>query len=358
MKNHNNIEQLFSEKFASFEPKVPTELIDRIQQKAIIQSKKQKIKKFLNNGLIIFSVSTFVLVSYFYLVNNSKNSTNSKIVSYIFEEEQLMEPNNYQEIIPDTLNLWEEPIIYFEEEVFEREFIKNTDEENNEQFLEESEEEFDDKIDLEEIQIEQEVEKKSTKKYNNNIPKYKNSPLGKALYSVDQLKNGAIFIRLKTKQKTIDAYINAGLNSKAKEVEEQILEENKRIYNDFKANFDFCDIYFFYSSETHQVKENNWKGIFLNADLQRDSSIIVNTNYFLIADIGQAQSTDFISNQQHEISTNSGMLRRVIVLSNKDFKQMEAPFPYYQKALWESLDGKNISKLNHKISQFYYKRGQ
>ena len=62
---------------------------------------------------------------------------------------------------------------------------------------------------------------------------------------INQLKDGALLVRLKTKKNTISALRKIGKSKLADEIEKKQSEYNLNIITAFKTNFDFCPTYFF-----------------------------------------------------------------------------------------------------------------
>jgi len=74
--------------------------------------------------------------------------------------------------------------------------------------------------------------------------------------------------------------------------------ENKRIINAFNKNFKFCPVYFFYSYDIKKVLNNDFNNVFLNTNLQKDTSIHFSSKEYFIAEFGELSSdknnsTDF-----------------------------------------------------------------
>src|SRR5262245_60567929 len=61
---------------------------------------------------------------------------------------------------------------------------------------------------------------------------------------------GCLIVRLKTRQKSYDAYMKAGKVAIAEEIQESQHRENLKIYDLFKRTFFFCPYYFIYAKDT------------------------------------------------------------------------------------------------------------
>ncbi|MGB0932590.1 MAG: hypothetical protein ACPGVB_17530, partial [Chitinophagales bacterium] len=107
-----------------------------------------------------------------------------------------------------------------------------------------------------------------------------------AVENIKNLQKGALLVRLKTRQNTIDAFKERGYKKMARQVEEKQLQSNKKLMTTFQKHFNFCKVYFFYSNDSDKVLEKDLSGIFLNKDLEKDASIKVDEDHVFIAEIG------------------------------------------------------------------------
>ncbi|MBL0308200.1 MAG: hypothetical protein IPP77_00420 [Bacteroidetes bacterium] len=111
-----------------------------------------------------------------------------------------------------------------------------------------------------------------------------------------ELKHGSLIVRLKTNQKSVDAYRRAGKQQIAQRIEEERRSQNQRIYWAFKGYFRFCKVYFIYAYETMNFLKGT-PGLLLNQNLDPDSSIIFSDSSFVFCEYGSAQPfADFEAN--------------------------------------------------------------
>lgn len=68
-------------------------------------------------------------------------------------------------------------------------------------------------------------------------------------------------------------------------------KRNLRIMKDFKVNYDFSKLYFFMDTNAYKVINKQTKGVFLNSELQPDTSISLDTGAFFVAGILEDIST-------------------------------------------------------------------
>ena len=64
---------------------------------------------------------------------------------------------------------------------------------------------------------------------------------------INQLKNGALLLSLKTNKSKIAALKKIGKNNQAQDLEKKQSQLNKSIIAAFKTKFNFCPTYFFFS---------------------------------------------------------------------------------------------------------------
>src|SRR3954463_1491188 len=81
----------------------------------------------------------------------------------------------------------------------------------------------------------------------------------RAAITLRNLINGSVIIRLKTNQKSVDAYRKAGQHEIADRIEAERKLQNQKIYSAFVHNFNFCKTYFIYANETRDLL-NGTKG--------------------------------------------------------------------------------------------------
>ncbi len=187
--------------------------------------------------------------------------------------------------------------------------------------------------------------------------------------------NGALLVRLKTKNNQILALQNAGKNELAERVENHQKEKNLKIVKAFKDEFDFCPVYFFYSDFSKSIKSKNFSEVeFLNHDLQFDSIIKINNEFFLTAEVGfiESDTTKRFSNyyytkedeqlvQKPTYHTGTSMGFEALLIKNDKFIQLRRPFPFYIRTL-SSLPIFNrrshtvVRKMNEELHFYYYQQ--
>ncbi len=189
---------------------------------------------------------------------------------------------------------------------------------------------------------------------------------------IEQLKNGALLVRLKTKSTAINALRKAGKNVQADEVEKQQALFNLNIIDAFKTKFNFCPTYFFYSDYSDNVKEKQFdKVVFLNDSLKPDPTIKFNKQSFLVADFGTVEqdTARYYSHTSVEPDGNFSVKKvdhyyggpsfsydGLIIRSDK-LIQLRHPFPYLVRTRDPRPKPKKLNKvvktMNQKLISFY-----
>lgn len=181
---------------------------------------------------------------------------------------------------------------------------------------------------------------------------------------IKTLKNTALLVRLKTRDKSVEAYRKSGAELLAQRVEQEQFAENKLLADLFRQYFTFCPVYFFYSSDTRAVQEGVRQGIFLNETLQRDAAIILPYDNFYIAEIDALRETlpdlGYADEEEKpQDATQSGgrhadtTLQRVIVVKDSSLTQLRRPFPFYIRASFDRFLPSKVQKFNTRLINFY-----
>lgn len=179
---------------------------------------------------------------------------------------------------------------------------------------------------------------------------------------INELKNGVLLVQLRTRQNTINAYNSKGLTNKANRVERQQALDNKSIIKGFKDYFNFCPVYFFYSSDKEKLMNKKYSTItFINDSLAPTQlPISLDTINYFISGISKSNfgNTTLNNIPNYKIPHERGIKFDAFIIRNKDFQQLSAPFPYFAKThvavkvndkkRWES-----IKKLNARLHSYY-----
>ncbi len=199
----------------------------------------------------------------------------------------------------------------------------------------------------------------------------------KAAIALRLLKKGSVVVRLKTNDKSIEAYRNAGQVERAERIETDRRSQNQKIYDAFKNYFTFCRVFFIYSKDTKRFLDGE-RSLFLNKDLQYDASIVFTDTNFVFCEYGSveaySQFTDQSGRAIDKPSIPGGyysgpaphtildtMTRRTstspattsgLFFSDKDLKQFYRPFPY-SEAVYFDNPSPTVRSLNNQMERMY-----
>lgn len=155
------------------------------------------------------------------------------------------------------------------------------------------------------------------------------------------LKNGALFVRLRTSELKINALKNKGMLKEAEEIRVAQENTNKSIIAAFKANFSFCPVYFFYTNHSTEVKEGKYKGCIFDANMQTDSAF--SSKNYLIGEFDESETTQLDA----------------FIIKDKNYEQLKKPFPFFIKQTETLIVTRSYEKivyiLNKRLFEFYSK---
>lgn len=163
--------------------------------------------------------------------------------------------------------------------------------------------------------------------------KFKKRRILIAAWQINQLKEGALVIKLKTGVNQVKALNSVGNTEQALEKKAENFIVNKNIMMGYLDNFKFCKIYFINSNSTDSLLNGTRSGIFLDTNLRIDPAIVMNEKFYLIAekDFAYNSSIGFVKEDSARFVTEHGNPTGVmydIVVKNKYGHQLKHPFPY------------------------------
>ena len=199
----------------------------------------------------------------------------------------------------------------------------------------------------------------------------------KAYNILRRLKTGSVIVRLKTDQKSVDAYKRDGEEKIAQRIIEQRKAQNQRIYDAFKGYFTFCKVYFIYAEDTRKFLQG--KHVFLNSNLAYDNSITMRDTNFIFCEYGSAEAyskyTDIsgfavdepsVAGYKYTVEETSGMkdssIRETstdpastscLFFLDKRGNQLFTPFPGPQAINTNNYEGA-VSRLNEEMDRAYF----
>ena len=178
-----------------------------------------------------------------------------------------------------------------------------------------------------------------------------------AKYYVSALRNGALILLLNLDLKKIILYRDAGNEKLAKQLEAELLLDNLSYAIGFtEANiFDFCKVYITDAKNRTAILNGSNQGVFLNAKLELDSTIVLKEDFFLFARKGQVFETQAINqnNTKRKEVTSISVIQEALIIYDHNNTQLMSPFPFFVReatALFpknnQSKKGKGRSQIN------------
>lgn len=192
---------------------------------------------------------------------------------------------------------------------------------------------------------------------------------------IHQLKEGALFVRLKTNELMLTSLRKEGKTVQADELEKKQAIINQNIITTFRKEFNFCEVYFFNSNYSAAIKDKKFENVvFLNDMLQPDPSIKFSKKNFFIADFGVVlqDTAKYLENREVVADGNFSVKETktyyggpsfgydALVISSDEFVQLRNPFPYFQRTFDAKLKKKVlnrvIKRMNKRLNSFYNSR--
>jgi hypothetical protein len=151
-------------------------------------------------------------------------------------------------------------------------------------------------------------------------------------WQINQLRTGALVVRLKTNKILINALLKQGDIVSAREKQFEMKCININIMRAFRYNYDFSKVYFIYSSSSDSLLKGIRNNIFLDSNLMIDPSIKMNEKFYLLAERDNAynSSIGFVKEDTAKNLKENGysIKEMAIVVKNKYGHQLKKPFPY------------------------------
>lgn len=186
---------------------------------------------------------------------------------------------------------------------------------------------------------------------------------------VKNLQNGALLVRLHTKNSSIAALRSHGFEGRADQMEQSQRKLYLEIVKAFRRHFTFCPVFFFFSDYSDQVRSKDWVATqFLNDSLVADFQIKPSaSNYFTaeFSTIDQDTSKffDYHNNQAGSSSdpsknyySGSSMGFGALLIKSDQFIQLKKPFPFYVRT-FDTLPikrktSKVVIRMNKQLHEF------
>jgi hypothetical protein len=110
-------------------------------------------------------------------------------------------------------------------------------------------------------------------------------------WQINQLKNGALLVRLHTNKNVIESLKKMGKADLATRKELELMAVNKNIVMAFTRFYKFSKVYFFFSDRSDTLLKGARSGIFLDTNLVIDPKIEMKENFYLLAEQDDAYNS-------------------------------------------------------------------
>jgi hypothetical protein len=152
-------------------------------------------------------------------------------------------------------------------------------------------------------------------------------------WQIQNLKFGALVVRLQNNQRKVDAYRQVGNEAMALETMARTQYLNKVMMKCFQKGYDLSKVYFIYAQCSDSLLNGKKQGIFLDTSLKVNPNIVMSENFYVLAESDYVYNTSigFIKEDSAKFVTEAGAqtVYAPIVLKNKYGHQLKDPFPYY-----------------------------
>lgn len=137
-----------------------------------------------------------------------------------------------------------------------------------------------------------------------------------------QLKEGVLLVKLYSRNPTIEAMRERGLDERAEIFEKEQKFKNLAIANAFEMNYTFSPkVYFFYSEDSKKILARDFKGVLMGYDLQVLNNVSIKDTAFYVAEFGNTQGKNI----------------RALVVRDDSLNYLTAPFPYFVRTFEDFL---------------------
>jgi len=167
------------------------------------------------------------------------------------------------------------------------------------------------------------VDYKKFRKYNAQI----------AAWQIQNLRFGALVVRLQNNQKKIDACRKVGNVDLENKIRSETQYYNKLMIQAYTDEFHFCKVYFIFAQYSDSLLNGLRKGIFIDSTLQINNAIEMTEAYYILAEKDYVfnSSIGLVKEDTAKFISENGnpAFQAPVVLKNKFGHQLKAPFPFY-----------------------------
>jgi hypothetical protein len=152
-------------------------------------------------------------------------------------------------------------------------------------------------------------------------------------WQINQLKQGALVVKLHTNQLLIDAFKKQGLPEEAERVRLEAAATNINIIRAYLSKYKFSKVYFIYSHSSDSLRKGKTSGIFLTYDLAIDHSLTMQESFYLTAESDYVYNSSIGFVPEDSASSviergNPSASEFPIIIKNKYGHQLKNPFPF------------------------------
>jgi len=152
-------------------------------------------------------------------------------------------------------------------------------------------------------------------------------------WQINQLRHGALVVKLKTNKILIDELRKAGNIEMAENKKLETYFINKNIMAAYRDKFTFCKVYFINSNSSDSLLRGARAGIFLDSNLTVDPAIEMKEKFYLIAEKDYVYNSSIgfvVEDSARKVieKGNPGGEMAEAVIKNKYGHQLKKPFPY------------------------------
>lgn len=163
--------------------------------------------------------------------------------------------------------------------------------------------------------------------------KFKKRSAQVSAWQIQNLKFGAIVVRLQNNQRKIDAYKKIGDKNNLYETMAKTQFLNKMMIRSILKEVDFCKVYFIYAQSSDSLLKGKKQGLFLDSTLKIDPNITMAENFYVLmeTDYVYNSSIGFVKEDSARKVSESGSqtVLAPFVIKNKYGHQLKDPFPFY-----------------------------
>lgn len=179
-----------------------------------------------------------------------------------------------------------------------------------------------------------------------------------AAQQIKSLKDGALIVRLKTNERSIEAYKKNGMTELANKLIAENTARNQKLLDAFRQFYDFSALYFIEAKNTAALLAGK-QNIFLNDSLRIDTAIHLLIKNIFIVEYGTITTNERTDEYRytgvyHTEPSSTSASTNVIFVSDTTLSQLREPFPFYQQTYLNNF-GKAVANLNRNLHKAYFK---